>query len=77
MSAEKILGALAKQEKMRYTELSGLVGHTTTTSRALKAMESSGLIKRQVLDEPYRPVSYSLTERGRKLKDLVTQIEKL
>jgi DNA-binding HxlR family transcriptional regulator len=30
-------------------------------------MERHGIVKKEVLNEPYRPVSYSLTDKGRKL----------
>lgn len=56
--------------------LSEIVGFSTTTIRALKAMESQKIVLR-VLNEPYRPVAYSLTEKGKRLSELVTEIEKL
>jgi DNA-binding HxlR family transcriptional regulator len=72
----KILLALRKQDQ-NYSALAKLVGFSTTTSRALKAMESNKLVTKQVLNEPYRPVIYSLTERGRKLSSILDEIERL
>jgi DNA-binding HxlR family transcriptional regulator len=73
----KILHALRKQERIRYSELSKIVGFATTTTRALKALESNKLVNREVLNEPYRPVAYSLTDRGKKLTELVIELEKI
>jgi DNA-binding HxlR family transcriptional regulator len=71
----KILAALRKKEGMSFSELAEIVGFSSTATRALKAMEQDKLVARQVLDKPYRPVIYSLTERGRKLANLLSQIE--
>jgi DNA-binding HxlR family transcriptional regulator len=57
--------------------LAEIVRIGTTTTRALRAMEECKLLTRRVLDEPYRPVSYSLTERGKKLSELLGELEKL
>ena len=73
----KVLELLKAKDQMRYSELVNVVGFSTTTSRALKAMEAAKLVEREVLDEPYRPVAYSLTEKGRKLSQLAAEIEKL
>jgi DNA-binding HxlR family transcriptional regulator len=73
----KILVLLRGKDRMRYSELVSAIGFSTTTSRALKAMEAAKLVDREVLDEPYRPVAYSLTEKGKKLSLLVAEIEKL
>ena len=73
----KILEVLRDKGQVRYSQLADAVGFSTTTSRALKAMEAAKLVDREVLDEPYRPVAYSLTEKGRKLSQLAAEIEKL
>lgn len=73
----KVLELLKAKDQMRYSELVNAIGFSTTTSRALKAMERAKLVDREVLDEPYRPVAYSLTEKGRKLSQLAAEIEKL
>lgn len=74
---KKILSTLDKAAKMRYTEIVKVVGYSTTTTRSLKGMEKLGIVKREVLNEPYRPVAYSLTERGKKLAALLKEIENL
>jgi DNA-binding HxlR family transcriptional regulator len=73
----KILAALKVRNRMRYSELAEAVGYSTTTTRALKAMESSSYVKKEVLNEPYRPVVYWLTEKGKRLSDFVVEIERL
>ena len=72
-----ILEVLRTNDRMRYSELVKSVGFSTTTTRALKAMETAKLVRKEVLNEPYRPVAYSLTDKGKKLAQMVTEIEKL
>jgi DNA-binding HxlR family transcriptional regulator len=62
---------------MRYYEIVKVVGYSTTTTRALKSMERQGLVKKEALNEPYRPVSYSLTDKGRKLATFLKELENL
>ncbi|MGA1975490.1 MAG: winged helix-turn-helix transcriptional regulator [Conexivisphaerales archaeon] len=62
---------------MKYTELVGMVGYSTTTSRCLKALEAQRAVEKRVMNEPYRPVEYRFTEKGWRLYDLAAQIEKL
>jgi len=38
-------------------------------------MEKLGYIKREVLQEKYRPVVYSLTSRGRELSEVVETLK--
>ncbi len=73
---KKILDALRDKNRMRYSDLVEVVGFSTTTSRALKAMQLLKLIDKEVLNEPYRPVAYSLTERGRRLSEIVADLER-
>ena len=73
----KILVALLRRGELTYSELSKVVGGPATTSRAIKALSEVGMIDRRVLDERYRPVVYSLTEKGRVLAELVVKILEL
>lgn len=73
----KILVALLRKGELTYSELSRVVGGPATTSRAIKALSEMGMINRKVLDERYRPVVYSLTEKGRVLAELVIRILEL
>lgn len=62
---------------MQYSELVEVVGFSTTTTRAIKAMESLKFINKEVLNEPYRPVVYWLTEKGKRLSEIMAELEKL
>ena len=73
--ARIVLSELSKKDEARYSELVEAVGHSTTTSRALNMMEKLGYIKREVLQEKYRPVVYSLTSRGRELSEVVETLK--
>ncbi len=73
----KVLFIMEKTGKMKYSEIVKVVGYSSTTTRSLKAMEKLGLVKREVLNEPYRPVAYSLTEKGHRLANLLKEIETL
>jgi DNA-binding HxlR family transcriptional regulator len=74
---KKIMLSMEKAGKMKYSEIVKVVGYSTTTTRSLKSMERLGIVKREVLNEPYRPVAYSLTEKGKKLISLLKEIENL
>jgi DNA-binding HxlR family transcriptional regulator len=54
--------AQGDQGAIRYSEIVKIVGYSSTTTRALKNMEKHSIVKKEVLNEPYRPVSYSLTD---------------
>jgi DNA-binding HxlR family transcriptional regulator len=74
---KKILLSMEKTGKMKYSEIVKVVGYSTTTTRSLKSMQKLGVVKREVLNEPYRPVAYSLTDKGRKLANLLKELENL
>ena len=70
-----IMRELSRKETLRYSELQEAVGSPSTTNLALDKLRRSSLVSRRVLDEPYRPVAYSLTEAGRKVAALVKEME--
>jgi len=70
-----ILRELSQKGSMRYSELQAAVGSPSTTNLALGKLQEGSLIKRKVLDEPYRPVVYRLTNAGRKIASLVKELE--
>ena len=70
----KIIEALSKGP-MRYSEIVKIVGFSTNATRSLKALQSLKLVKRRVLSGPYRPVEYSLTDSGVKVRQLMKSIE--
>ncbi len=61
-------------KRRKYKELEEIIGNPSTTARRLKSLERHGLIRREVSSEKYRPVYYSLTEKGRKLLLVVRQV---
>ncbi len=72
-----ILRELSKNKRVKYSDLVKVVGFSTTTTRALKAMEMEEFVGKEVMNEPYRPVVYFLTKRGERLASLVEQLEKV
>ena len=72
-----ILRELSRKDAMRYSDLQGAVGSPSTTNLALDKLRRSSLVTRKVLDEPYRPVAYSLTESGKRVAALVREIEQV
>jgi len=73
----KIVQALRKKDGMTYSELAKLVGFTSTATRSLKALERQKFVTREVLNKPYRPVSYTLTEKGKRLWEIIHELEEL
>lgn len=71
----RIVKLLSSKEEVKYSDIVEAVGFSTTTSRALKAMEKQGLVQKRALTEPYRPVAYRLTENGRKIGTIISEIE--
>jgi len=71
----KILTKLYSLGEVRYSDLVSAVGHSTTTTRSLNYLQNFGLVKRRVLAEKYRPVVYSLTEKGEKLAKIVLELQ--
>jgi len=60
--------------RKKYKELEEVIGNPSTTARRLKSLEKHGLILREVSSEKYRPVYYSLTDKGRRLLLVVRQV---
>ena len=73
----KILLELKEKGSVKYSELVKVVGFSTTTTRALKHMEKLGLIEKKALTEPYRPIVYYLTEKGKRLTEIIEQLQEL
>lgn len=59
---------------MRFNELIKVGLDSKTLSRALKGLEESGIVKRQVLSTQPFSVQYSLTEKGRGLKPVIDSL---
>jgi DNA-binding HxlR family transcriptional regulator len=73
----KILKALASNRQMKYSDLVRQVGFSTTTTRALKGMEQLDLVQKKALTEPYRPVAYWLTDKGKRVAEVAEMLESI
>lgn len=72
-----ILLELRHKHKIKYSNLVKAVGHSTTTSRALNNMENLNIVSKEVLQEKYRPVTYSLTPKGEELAEILIELKRL
>ena len=73
----RILYALAEGRKaMNFTEFKSLVGSPTTTSHCLRSLVHAGLLNKEIQDDRYRSVKYSLTEKGTQVAELVRELER-
>ncbi|KXB06745.1 hypothetical protein AKJ51_02995 [candidate division MSBL1 archaeon SCGC-AAA382A20] len=75
--AKEILYSLKEKEKMNFTELRDLTGSPTTTSKRLDELTELGLLERDVQNDKFRSVHYSLTEKGFKIVNLVEKIDEM
>jgi len=64
-----------KKEGMKYMEIEVIIGNPSTTSRRLADLERLGIIKRKVSEEKYRPVYYSLTNKGKSLVSIIRELK--
>ncbi|BFH73822.1 helix-turn-helix domain-containing protein [Sulfurisphaera javensis] len=81
----KVIGTEAKLLVLRYlfdggkgfNELQRITGLSSKTlSNTLKDLEEAGIIRRVIVsDRPFR-VKYELTEKGKELKSVFTEMEK-
>jgi len=62
------------EKRRKYKELESIIGNPSTTARRLKSLEKFGLVDRQVSAEKYRPVYYSLTEKGKHLLSVIREV---
>jgi DNA-binding HxlR family transcriptional regulator len=75
--AKEVLYALAEKGRMNFTELRNLVGSPTTTSERLQELTQAGAVKREVQEDQYRTVMYSLTGKGIRAVKLARELETL
>ncbi|KYH26069.1 HxlR-like helix-turn-helix [Halalkalicoccus paucihalophilus] len=73
----RIVSHLAEGEA-RFNGIERAIGTPTSTlSDRLKRLESAGIVSREVKDDSPPAVRYGLTERGERLAELLTEIERL
>ena len=71
------LKELLKHKVLRFGQLRKVLGNlnTGTLTTTLKQLEESGLIDRKVYGEIPPRVEYSLTNKGKELKDVLLQLQ--
>ncbi len=72
-----IFNELLKHKVLRFGQLRKVLGglNTGTLTTTLKQLEESGLIDRKVYSEIPPRVEYSLTDKGKELKDVLLQLQ--
>jgi DNA-binding HxlR family transcriptional regulator len=75
--SKEILLSLEEKGKLTYTDIESLIGNPRTTSKRLNELCSLNIIKREVLPDKYRSVSYSLTPKGKEIVKILIQIQKI
>ena len=72
-----IFNELLKHNVLRFGQLRKVLGdlNTRTLTTNLKQLEESGLINRKVYGEIPPRVEYSLTDKGKELKDVLLQLQ--
>lgn len=73
--SKEILLSLKERKELTYTEIESLISNPRTTSKRLNELCSLGVIKRNVLPDKYRSVSYSLTKKGEEIVKILLQLE--
>lgn len=64
-----------REGAMNFSEIRKLVGSPTTTSKRLQELVKIGAVKRKVQDDRFRSVRYSLTNKGKRIAELMKELE--
>jgi len=75
--AKEIVLTLKQRGELTYSEIESIISNPRTTSRRLDELSKLGIIKRKVLPDKYRSVSYSLTQKGEEVIKILTTVEKI
>ncbi len=73
--SKEILFELMREGVMNFSEVRKMVGSPTTASKRLRELVDMGAVKREVQDDRFRSVSYSLTDKGERIAGLVKELE--
>jgi len=65
---------IATKKEVPYTELKAITPNEVNLKRRLDELKDLGFIKREILDEKYRPTIYRVTPKG---KEVFKQIGKI
>ena len=65
------------EEALRFNEIKGEIDGLSSSalSERLTGLEEAGLVDRSVIDTPPPAVSYSLTDRGAKIGEMLNELE--
>jgi len=72
-----ILEEIHKRGRARFSTLSEVVSSDVELMRKLNKLMELGLVERHVLNESRRPTEYTLTEKGRKVSDVLARIKEI
>ncbi len=67
---------IVTRKKVPYTELKEIVKNEVTLKRRLDELKGLGLIKREIIDQKYRPTIYHITQKGKDVFEHIQKIEK-
>ena len=65
------------EEDLRFNEIKGRIDNLSSSalSKRLKGLEQGGIVERTVIDTSPPAVSYSLTDRGIRIGEMLRQLE--
>lgn len=75
--ATEILLKLVEEDELNFSDVKEMVGSPTTASNRLDELRELGLIEREVQDDRYRSVEYSLTEKGARVAEILGNLERV
>jgi len=78
--AIEILLFISIKGRARYSELRNVVDSETSLIRSLKFLCEKKYLKREIVDDKYRPTEYEITEKGKaianKIREMLEIVEK-
>jgi len=69
--------SLLHEDLRKYSEIQAITKNPRTTNIRLKQMVEEGLIERKILNDNYRSVVYSITEKGKRILSKINELEQL
>ena len=67
---------ITTRKEVPYTDLKEIVQNEVTLKRRLDELKGLGLIKRQIIDQKYKPTIYHVTQKGKDVFDYIQKIDK-
>ena len=61
--------------KLIFREIVEITGNPTTATRRVKELQALGLISREVMQDKFRTVKYSITEKGKESLETVKKLK--